>query len=268
MKPLHEIVREHAAGQLNYETRLGIVVFYCLASSVLLYFRRKSAPGWPRAPFALAIVTLNLLVPALFHIDLEVCTLAVLGLDIMWLGSFKVLGWALGRGPLTEPLTLPQFIAVASLPITPVLSKSAAAPKGNARQGETGDGALGAAADFGIKVVALAVIVKTLQKPDLPPMFAQLLYAVGLYCFVGLVMALVGVLCVGLLGMRVAPHFDRPYLSSSLTDFWSRRWNLNTGYTLRFLVYDPVCHGEELGGVIMRSLHVHIAMKQSYGRFE
>ena len=45
------------------------------------------------------------------------------------------------------------------------------------------------------------------------------------------------------LGLRTAPDFDRPFLSGSLRDFWSRRWNLNTGYSLRFLVYDPVVEG-------------------------
>ena len=57
------------------------------------------------------------------------------------------------------------------------------------------------------------------------------------------IMNLVSILCIFALDIRVAPHFDQPYMSSSLADFWSRRWNLNTGYTLRFLVYDPICEG-------------------------
>ena len=32
-------------------------------------------------------------------------------------------------------------------------------------------------------------------------------------------------------------------LCSSLSDFWSRRWNLTAGNALRFLVYDPISEG-------------------------
>ena len=32
-------------------------------------------------------------------------------------------------------------------------------------------------------------------------------------------------------------------LCSSLTDFWSRRWNLTAGNALRLLVYDPISEG-------------------------
>ena len=56
-------------------------------------------------------------------------------------------------------------------------------------------------------------------------------------------MQIFSVLLQGFCGLAVAPHYDQPYLSSSFTDFWSRRWNLNTGYTLRFLIYEPICQG-------------------------
>lgn len=68
-------------------------------------------------------------------------------------------------------------------------------------------------------------------------------YAFVLYLFLSVIMNVLGAACMLCLNMRVAPHFDRPYLSSSLADFWSRRWNLNTGYSLRFLIYDPICDG-------------------------
>eukprot|EP00238_Polyblepharides_amylifera_P013141 CAMPEP_0196575448 /NCGR_PEP_ID=MMETSP1081-20130531/4924_1 /TAXON_ID=36882 /ORGANISM="Pyramimonas amylifera, Strain CCMP720" /LENGTH=167 /DNA_ID=CAMNT_0041893753 /DNA_START=679 /DNA_END=1182 /DNA_ORIENTATION=+ len=34
-----------------------------------------------------------------------------------------------------------------------------------------------------------------------------------------------------------------PYLSTSLRDFWGRRWNLTAGYTLRELIYEPIVEG-------------------------
>ena len=43
--------------------------------------------------------------------------------------------------------------------------------------------------------------------------------------------------------LQIDPHFDSPYLSTSLGDFWGRRWNLSAGNVLRFLVYEPIQQG-------------------------
>ncbi|KAA8520179.1 hypothetical protein F0562_014435 [Nyssa sinensis] len=42
-----------------------------------------------------------------------------------------------------------------------------------------------------------------------------------------------------LLGLELEPQFDEPYLSTSLQDFWGRRWNLMVSRILRPTVYDP-----------------------------
>ena len=34
---------------------------------------------------------------------------------------------------------------------------------------------------------------------------------------------------VGLTGLRVSPHFDRPWRSTSIASFWSKRWDLAAG---------------------------------------
>lgn len=60
--------------------------------------------------------------------------------------------------------------------------------------------------------------------------------AVGLYAFLGLLMDGPASLASSLIGLKIAPHFDKPFLSTSVTDFWSRRWNLTAGNALRFLV--------------------------------
>ncbi|KAH0745048.1 hypothetical protein KY285_006705 [Solanum tuberosum] len=36
------------------------------------------------------------------------------------------------------------------------------------------------------------------------------------------------------------PPFNEPYLTSSLQDFWGKRWNLMVSNILRLTVYDPV----------------------------
>lgn len=234
---------ELVAPNWRYSTRLALVAGQSLVTSTLLFSLRNLLPPGSRRLFpALLAIIVYFVVPALFHPDDEICTLAVLGLNFMWLGSAKALGWALGRGPLTEDLTLPQFIAVMTLPITPVLAAQPS-KKSNARQIEAGDGFLLGVIDVVAKVVALGVTLTALQSKDLHRLAKEVLYAIGLYLFMGIIMSFVGAACVGILNLRVAVHFDRPFLSQSLTDYWSRRWNLNTGYTLRFLVYDPICEG-------------------------
>ena len=43
--------------------------------------------------------------------------------------------------------------------------------------------------------------------------------------------------------LPISPHFDKPFLSASVGEFWSKRWNLTVGNTLRSLVYDPIHEG-------------------------
>ena len=69
--------------------------------------------------------------------------------------------------------------------------------------------------------------------------------AVALYCFLGLIMDGSAFLAKWLIGLNIAPHFDQPYFASSLSDWWSRRWNLTVGNCLRFLIYDPIAEGRK-----------------------
>ncbi|KAF5198973.1 Acyl-coa--sterol o-acyltransferase [Thalictrum thalictroides] len=43
-----------------------------------------------------------------------------------------------------------------------------------------------------------------------------------------------------LLGKEVEPHFDKPYLSTSLQNFWGKRWNLMVSRILRSTIYEPI----------------------------
>ena len=163
------------------------------------------------------------------------------------------------------PLNLPQFTVVTFLPISPVLvpstrntttttsplllkkqkqpSSKTEETTGNARQSESGLGASASILDFFLKLACLATVLATLRSDSLHRLAREALYAIGLYLFIAVVMNAVSVITILVLNLKVAPHFDKPFLSSSLTEFWSRRWNLNTGFTLRFSVYDPICEG-------------------------
>ena len=44
-------------------------------------------------------------------------------------------------------------------------------------------------------------------------------------------------------GVKVAPHFDSPFLATSLSNFWAHRWDLVAGNQLRNCVYAPIVEG-------------------------
>ena len=77
------------------------------------------------------------------------------------------------------------------------------------------------------------------------PSSAHLDAAFMLYWFLGVLMDGPAAVIGWLFAMPISPHFDAPYLSSSMSEFWSKRWNLTVGNTLRSLCYDPVHEGEQ-----------------------
>ncbi|KAG2437104.1 hypothetical protein HYH02_011362 [Chlamydomonas schloesseri] len=95
------------------------------------------------------------------------------------------------------------------------------------------------------KLVGLGLVVATitLRGSALPRVLLHYLYALGLYFFVGFLMDGPGAVAVEALGLQLVPTFDAPWLSTSLADFWGRRWNITTSSVLRTLVYDPLAEG-------------------------
>ncbi|KAL9319860.1 hypothetical protein ACSQ67_011699 [Phaseolus vulgaris] len=61
-----------------------------------------------------------------------------------------------------------------------------------------------------------------------------------MYLGIELVLALTAIPVRTLLGFNLQPQFNEPYLSTSLQDFWGRRWNLMVTGILRPAVFHPV----------------------------
>ncbi|MED6116483.1 hypothetical protein PIB30_100771 [Stylosanthes scabra] len=55
------------------------------------------------------------------------------------------------------------------------------------------------------------------------------------------VLAISAALVRTIFGFEIEPQFNEPYLSTSLQDFWGRRWNLMVTSILCPTVYDLVC---------------------------
>uniref|UniRef100_A0A0E0JZN5 Wax synthase domain-containing protein n=1 Tax=Oryza punctata TaxID=4537 RepID=A0A0E0JZN5_ORYPU len=154
----------------------------------------------------------------------------------VWLGEFKLLLLAFGRGPLDPALRPLPFVFTAALPVKLV---DPAAAAGASRPPPTA-ATFKFVVSFAIKVGAMAAIVRVLHaKEEMHRYTAFALNAVFIYCFLDTVLRGLGA-AGGALGMEMEPQFDRPYLSASLQDFWGRRWNLMASAVLRAAVYDPV----------------------------
>lgn len=67
---------------------------------------------------------------------------------------------------------------------------------------------------------------------------AAYFYSFQIYCdFCGYTNIALG--CGNLLGLRLAPNFNLPYMASSIADFW-RRWHMSLSYWFRDYLYIPL----------------------------
>ncbi|KAK9269199.1 hypothetical protein L1049_000968 [Liquidambar formosana] len=66
------------------------------------------------------------------------------------------------------------------------------------------------------------------------------MYCCLVYLFVDIVLAVSNAVVRAVIGIELESPSDEPYFSTSLQDFWGRRWNLTTTNTLRHTVYKPV----------------------------
>lgn len=153
---------------------------------------------------------------------------------LTWLCNFKLLLFAFGRGPLAHSWNLIQFISVASFPIKPQSPDGSRAPSKDAL---TVPGNILLA----IKVVLLALIIKAYEyRLYMHPYLVLAFYCIHLYLELEIVLAICAIPARALLGFELEPQFNEPYLTTSLQDFWGRRWNLMVTSILRPTVYHPV----------------------------
>ncbi|KAL7249204.1 hypothetical protein ACSBR1_011370 [Camellia fascicularis] len=67
-----------------------------------------------------------------------------------------------------------------------------------------------------------------------------ILYCCMVFLMVDVLVALSNAAVRATVGLELEPPSDEPYLSTSLQDFWARRWNLMVTNTLRHTIYKPV----------------------------
>ncbi|RZC58637.1 hypothetical protein C5167_005943 [Papaver somniferum] len=85
----------------------------------------------------------------------------------------------------------------------------------------------------------LVVHIYCNHNQSINPSFLLVLY---LYLSLEILLAFGATLARVMLGAELEPQSNEPYLSTSLQDFWGKRWNLMVSSILRPTVYHPVRH--------------------------
>jgi hypothetical protein len=200
-------------------------------------------PGKQRLLAATPVLATTCMLPLFFAHDTEVVTTVAVAFVHVWLTNFKVLGLALDRGPLTLPLSALQFATVLLAPITPQIDGKMHRVGSVGRLADSCGTASEMLGRFAAKTAGLCCVVFGLAVFDPPRVVQEILYALGLYAFLGFFMDGPATAITSLMGLKIAPHFNQPYISSSVSSFWGARWNLTAANTLRFMVYDTICDG-------------------------
>ncbi|KAK4275383.1 hypothetical protein QN277_018475 [Acacia crassicarpa] len=175
----------------------------------------------------LPIIFVFLLLPLTLH-SFHLC--GSTALFLVWICLFRLLLFAFDQGPLSPlPPNVLHFILISSLPIN-------IKPKNLPNSSEKRFSKL----ILFLKLLLLALILRAYDYRDnLHPHFILVLYCSHLYLDLELALAL----CAAparVFGFQIEPQFNEPYLSTSLQDFWGRRWNRVVSSILRPTVYDPI----------------------------
>ncbi|KAL8153859.1 hypothetical protein V2J09_011619 [Rumex salicifolius] len=161
---------------------------------------------------------------------------------LTWLGISKLLLFSFGAGPLAaREISLPRFVCTLLLPIKiqrPGPKDSGSDPGND----PTGSGTrFWRRALFGAKVLAFGCVIEAYNYREGMSFWVLLvLYCFHVYLALEILLVISGALARGSLGLELAPQADEPYLSSSLQDFWGRRWNLMVSDALRQTVHNPI----------------------------
>ncbi|KAE9591512.1 hypothetical protein Lal_00039084 [Lupinus albus] len=268
---------DHIEGEIN-----NFIMVWTIAASTMCYCHTigKFIPRGKTRILAifLAIFVLLLLPLRLTSVHLGGPTSFIL----VWLTTFKLLLFALGKGPLSSnpPLSLSYFICLSLLPIklfqqhqpnlsntqnNPTSQRTSLKPnvvhkkadirdlthtskenvsKDTQNSQTTKNGHKSSPLlnfSYVIIVFAFTILIPIYANNEiLHPKFKLFLYALQTYIGIEFILASISLLVRKLLGIELEPQFNKPYLSTSLQDFWGRRWNLMVNKILHPTIYKPM----------------------------
>ncbi|KAL3525514.1 hypothetical protein ACH5RR_013886 [Cinchona calisaya] len=228
---IKQVIRKWMEGEINNFIKVWFLV---IASLTYSYFVSKIVQKGPsRLLTFIPVIFLNILLPLNLHtLHLGVSS----GFFLAWLCNFKLLMFAFDKGPLSKNssnLSLSHFLALSCLPI------KAHGHKNNFTK--TSQKGLNSLWNYGIKLLLIPFFLKIYDYEEyLHPKIILVIYTIHIYIGLEILLAIIGGLVKSILGIEIEPQFDEPYLSTSLQDFWGKRWNLMVTRVLRPSVYEPV----------------------------
>ncbi|GJQ12794.1 hypothetical protein GpartN1_g4585.t1 [Galdieria partita] len=147
---------------------------------------------------------------------------------VSWWSSFKALAVLLGQQPLQNASTLSLLLWI-WFPLT---------MNDRSDQEKVSETSPQLLLRFVLKLVLVWGLVNFLV--FIPSAFVcHVIYAFLLYLFCSLLLDLCAAICKPWFPLDI--HFDKPFLSNSLSDFWSKRWNVQAAKTLYYTVYLSIC---------------------------
>ncbi|XP_057529494.1 long-chain-alcohol O-fatty-acyltransferase-like [Amaranthus tricolor] len=193
----------------------------------------KIPPGKFRLFSLLPIFTLFTILPFSFS---SVLLAGITALFITWLGNFKLLLYAFNHGPLSnhqpiKNLSFLQFLLISAFPI------KIKDPFTRIRKPTSKFLPL----NFWSETLIFSIFVGICDfyKQNLNHGLIFVIYCCMLYLFIDIIMSVSNTIVGSIMGFELFPPSDEPYLSSSISDFWGRRWNLMVTDILRHTVYKP-----------------------------
>ncbi|KAI9115735.1 hypothetical protein K1719_013404 [Acacia pycnantha] len=192
------------------------------------YVSSRIPKGIFRLLSLLPIIFVFLFLPLTLH-SYHLCLST--SLFLVWLCSFKLLLFAFNQGPLSPlPPNILHFILISSLPIK-IKPKNLPNNYSEKRVSKL---------ILFLKLLLVVAIVGVYDyKDNLHPHFILFLCCCHMYLNLELVLALFATPA-RVFGFQIEPQFNEPYLSTSVQNFWGRRWNLMFSNILRLTVYDPI----------------------------
>ncbi|PHU12976.1 hypothetical protein BC332_19906 [Capsicum chinense] len=159
---------------------------------------------------------------------------------ITWLANFKLTLFAFDQGPLVinapaanaKKLSLLVFICIATLPLR--------AKQHGFTSNFNRKIPLNLAAECVILAACMEMILRATS--EMHHKLVLIVYCVMIFLVIDILVAFSSFIIKYFVGLEVEldPPSNEPYFSTSLQDFWGRRWNLTVTNMLRLSVYNPV----------------------------
>ncbi|KAF5192292.1 Acyl-coa--sterol o-acyltransferase [Thalictrum thalictroides] len=166
-------------------------------------------------------------------------------LFLSWLANSKLLLFSFGQGPLSSnpSISFSQFISIACFPLKMKNKKPKSPHQEKPPSPKFSTEGPKSPINYAVKLLVLVLLCVIYEhKEHFHPKFMLAYYCCFMYLGLEFSFSIAAALGNRFVELEFEPQFNEPYLSTSLQDFWGKRWNLMVSNILRPTVYNPVKH--------------------------